>query len=103
MNKLDKLRMILEALNRPYAYMVHRTKPVMPFFTYFFGPSGNFIADDMVYHEQTDIGIQIVSDKKEFALERELKDALNDNKIVWSQEPDYYDSTTQTFIAQINI
>ena len=99
----EKLKAILEELGRPYAYMVHRTKPQLPFITYFFGSSDDFVADNMVYKEDAGIGIQIVSNKKEFALERQLKDALNRERIVWSQDPDNYDSQTQTFISQINI
>lgn len=103
MNKTDKLRAILQEIGRPFALMVHRTQPAVPFFTYFYGPSDNFIADNFVYHEDAGIGIQIVSDKKEMELERQLKDKLNRDKIPWSQDPDYYDQTTKTFIAQINI
>lgn len=101
--KLEKLKLILAEMGRPYAFMVHRNQPDLPFFTYFFMGSDNFVADNMVYVENHGIGIQIISTKKEFELERRFKDALNREKIVWDQMPDYYDSEKQTFISHINI
>lgn len=101
--KREILEGILEELAVPYALMVHRSKPQLPFITYFFGGSNNFFAENRVYIEQHEIGIQIVSDKKEYDLERQLKEKLNEQMIPWEQMPDNYDSKTQTFITQINI
>lgn len=103
MDKLSKLRSIFQTIGIPYAYMVHRTKPDLPFFTYFNRGTDNFEADNRVYLEDEPYSIQLLSTKKEFSIERQLKDLLNEYQIPWEQDPDYYQESDQVFISQINI
>ena len=46
---------------------------------------------------------QIISNKREFALERKMKDLLNANKIIWTYDTTNYDQEEKIFLTQYTI
>lgn len=82
--------------------MVHRNEPSIPFISYSIDTE-TYIADNQVYVERDILTVQIVSNKREFALERRMKDLLNSNKIVWTYDTTNYDSNEETFLTQYTV
>ena len=82
--------------------MVHRNEPSMPFISYSIDTE-TYVADNQVYVERDILTVQIVSNKREFALERRMKDLLNSNKIVWTYDTTNYDSNEETFLTQYTV
>lgn len=93
---------LLESLDVPCALMVHRNEPSIPFISYSIDTE-TYVADNQVYVERDFLTVQIVSNKREFALERRMKDLLNSNKIVWSYDTTNYDSNEETFLTQYTV
>lgn len=82
--------------------MVHRNEPSLPFISYSIDTE-RYVADNQVYVERDFLTVQIVSNKREFALERRMKDLLNSNKIVWTYDTTSYDSNEETFLTQYTV
>ena len=82
--------------------MVHRNEPSIPFISYSIDTE-RYVADNQVYVERDILTVQVVSNKREFALERRMKDLLNSNKIVWTYDTTNYDSNEETFLTQYTV
>ena len=82
--------------------MVHRNEPSIPFISYSIDTE-RYVADNQVYVERDFLTVQIVSNKREFALERRMKDLLNANMVVWTYDTTNYDSNEETFLTQYTV
>lgn len=93
---------LLESLGVPCAFMVHSSAPTLPFISYTI-ETETIKSDNQVYMEIEYLTAQIISNKREFALERKMKDLLNANKIIWTYDTTNYDQEEKIFLTQYTI
>ncbi|MFF5994794.1 hypothetical protein AAGS61_08525 [Lysinibacillus sp. KU-BSD001] len=74
--KVTELVTELENLNIPLAYHSFEEYTAPPFLIYLDTDSDNFGADDVVYHEVTNIDIELYTEIVDDQLEKQLKDVL---------------------------
>lgn len=88
----NKLFTILKQMNIPVAYDHFTNKTVsIPFILYRNDSSDTFKADDKTYAKENSYIIDLVTEKKDVVLEKQLEDLLNDNFLPWDKEENYID------------
>ncbi|MED1508745.1 hypothetical protein [Bacillus proteolyticus] len=94
---LIELKKILDATGYPVAYS-HFTatpgKPVPkpPYICYLVNGSPNMPADNKVYHEISDVSIELYTIKKDLIAESKLEQALDDHEIPYESFEAFIDS-----------
>lgn len=88
---LENLYQILAGTNLPTAYLAfpEDSDVSMPFIVYQEVGSDNFGADNIVWHSATKIQVDLMTQKKDRALEELLESVFNANGIYWERVPDY--------------
>ena len=90
--KLTELVVMLKSTGYPVAYSHFKSVPSIPYITYRTPNTNNFIADNVVYIHNTDIQVELYTDKKDLEAEQSLEGILNDNKIPWEVDEVWIDS-----------
>ena len=90
---LEKLYTMLKETGYPVAYshFQEENPPTLPFITYL-DTSENFGADNRVYHEITDVSIELYTETKDIEAENKLQDLLNSNDLFWNKTINYIPS-----------
>lgn len=95
--KLIDLVTLLNSLKIPVAHShFKRTSitpaPGPPFITYTTPNDDDFKADNINYHEITDVDIELYTDKKDLVLEGQLRQLLVDNELPFNAYQAYVES-----------
>lgn len=89
---LVEINSLLKATGYPVAYSHFEEDVQTPFITYLAGPSSNFFADNRVYQKGNVINIELYTDKKDLAAERELEELLDDNELPYETSETWIES-----------
>lgn len=89
---LAQLKALLDTTGYPVAYNHFNTAPTVPFIVYRLPSSMNFGADNVVYHNISDIEIELYTNKKDLAAEKKLEDVLNANELPFEFFESWIDS-----------
>lgn len=91
---LEDLYKILKETGYPVAYSHFDEEgepPTLPFITYL-DSSDNFGADNTVYHEITDVTIELYTKSKDLEAENKLQGLFNSNDLFWNKTINWIDS-----------
>lgn len=91
---MDELLKLLKDFDIPFAYdhFAEGESPNPPFICYLLPNSDNFAADGMVYYKQSEIHIELYTDKKDLSVERGLEDVLDANSIFYNKSEVWIES-----------
>ncbi|MDM5439848.1 hypothetical protein QUG02_17445 [Bacillus hominis] len=94
---LGELTKILEATGYPVAYSHFAATPgnpvpKPPYICYLVDGSPNMLADNKVYHEISDVSIELYTIKKDLVAESKLEKALDDHEIPYESFEAFIDS-----------
>lgn len=90
---------LLNTLNIPIAYdHFDSNKQVsIPFLVYREQQLSTFRADDITYHQFHNFEIELITEKKEIALEQQLEDLLTTNKIPYEKNDEVWDNDEKIY------
>lgn len=90
---------LLRTLNIPVAYdHFDSNKEIpLPFIAYRETSPDTFRADDITYHQFFNYEIELVTEKKEIALERQIEGLLTQNKIPYSKNDEVWDNDEKIY------
>lgn len=90
---------LLRTLNIPVAYdHFDSDKEVsIPFIVYRETSPNTFRADDITYHQFFNFTIELVTEKKETAIERQIEGLLTNNKIPYSKIDEVWDNDEKIY------
>lgn len=74
-----------------YRFSPDGAAPALPFICYEVDGTDNFIADNKVKHEISDVSIDLYSKNKDIASEELVESALDDASIPWNKVETYID------------
>ena len=91
---MDKLIKILKEFSIPFAYdhFSEGEAPNPPFICYLLPDSDNFAADGMVYYKQSEIHIELYTDKKDLLVEQAVESVLDAQAIFYNKSEVWIDS-----------
>jgi len=84
---MDRLSKIIEDIGLPFAYS-HFTEgesPDPPFVIYLFPKNKHFGADGVVFYKNTQIDLELYTDKKDLKLEQKIEGILDREKIYYEK------------------
>lgn len=89
----------LQTLGIPVAYdHFDSNKQVsIPFLVYREQQLSTFRADDITYHQFHNFELELVTEKKEIALEQQLEDLLTTNKIPYEKNDEVWDNDEKIY------
>lgn len=89
----------LQSLNIPVAYdHFDSNKQVsIPFLVYREQQLSTFRADDITYHQFNNFEIELITEKKEIALEKQLEELLTTNKIPYEKNDEVWDNDEKIY------
>ena len=90
---------LLKTLGIPVAYdHFDSNKEIsIPFMVYRETSPSTFRADDITYHQAFNYEIELVTEKKEIALERQLEGLLTTNKIPYEKNDEVWDDEEKIY------
>ena len=90
---------LLKTLDIPVAYdHFDSNKEVsIPFLVYREQALSTFKADDLTYHQFYNYEIELITEKKEIALERQLEELLTTNKIPYDKNDEVWDNNEKIY------
>lgn len=90
---------LLNTLTIPVAYdHFDSDKEIpIPFIVYRETSPETFRADDITYHQFFNYEIELITEKKEIAIERQLEELLTNNKIPYSKNDEVWDSDEKIY------
>lgn len=85
---------MIDSVGVPYAYyqFSEATAKPCPFICFFYAGDDDFIADNKNYQKINRLIVELYTDTKDFYLETEVEDALNDHGLVYTKEEVYIDT-----------
>lgn len=89
---LQELRNILAATGYPVAYNHFNSTPSVPFIVYRIPSEDGFNADNVVYHNISDVEIELYTNKKDLTAESKVKQVLDDNELAFVSYETWIDS-----------
>ena len=91
---MDKLLQLIAETGIPSAYdhFAEGESPSPPFITYLFPGSDNFPADGRVYFRVTEVHIELYTDEKDPAVERQVETVLDAHGIFYDKTEVFIDS-----------
>lgn len=94
---LAQIKTILKETGVPvvYGFFTGPIKP--PYISYREAYTNNAFADNVVLTEILHIDVELVTEKKDMALEKRLKDALTSHKIAWQKSGEGTNEKDGTF------
>ena len=90
---------LLLTLEIPVAYDHFETNKnvSIPFLVYRETSPSTFKADDITYHQFFNYELELVTEKKDVALERQIEGLLTQNKIPYSKEDEVWDNDERIY------
>lgn len=90
---------LLKTLNIPVAYNEFPSDKAIPipFMVYRETSPAIFRADDITYNQFFNFEIELITEKKEIALERQIEELLTNNKIPYSKNDEVWDSDEKIY------
>ena len=90
---MDKLLQLIAEMGIPSAYdhFAEGESPSPPFITYLLPGSDNFPADGRVYFRVTEVHIELYTDEKDPAVERQVETVLDAHGIFYDKTGDWID------------
>lgn len=90
----SEVKIIVEELGIPSTYyqFADNTELAPPFVCYFFTPSNDLSADNINYVRVEKLNIELYTDVKDFALEKQLERILTEHEIFFAKEETNLDS-----------
>ena len=91
---MDELLQILSETQIPFAYhhFAEGESPEPPFICYLLPGSNNFSADGKVYYKINEVHIELYTDLKDLAVERQLEDVLDEHGIFYNKSETWIES-----------
>ena len=89
----QEVNTLIESVGIPYAYhqFADDTGQQPPFICFFYGDSADLAADNTNYARIEPLYIELYTDEKDFALEKQIETLLNANDLVFRKEQTYLD------------
>ena len=89
----QQINTMIESVGIPYAYhqFADDTGQQPPFICFFYGDSADLVADNTNYARIEPLYIELYTDEKDFALEKQMETLLNSNDLVFRKEQTYLD------------
>ena len=89
----QNIKTMIESVGIPYAYyqFADDTGQQPPFICFFYGDSNDLEADNTYYARIEPLYIELYTDEKDFALEKQIETLLNANDLVFRKEQTYLD------------
>lgn len=99
---------MIAELNIPYAYyqFPEGTEVATPFICFYYPSQLGFAADNTNYAKPVDLVIELYTNEKDFQLEAQIEQKLNDNGLVFQRNESYIDSEKmlmQTYESEVLI
>lgn len=90
---------LLKTLNIPIAYdhFDSDKEVTIPFIVYRETGPSILRADDITYHQFFNFEIELVTEKKEIAIERQLEELLTNNKIPYDKNDEVWDNDEKIY------
>ena len=96
---MKKLMKIINEIGLPFAYshFAEGESPNPPFMVYLFPKNKHFGADGVVFYKNTQIDLELYTDKKDLKLEEKIEEILDREKIyyekseVWIESERFYE------------
>lgn len=91
---MDRLIIILEKIGLPFAYshFAEGESPDPPFMVYLFPKNKHFGADGLVYYKNTEVNLEVYTDKKDLQLEEKIEEILDREKIYYEKSEVWIES-----------
>lgn len=91
---MDRLLKIFNDIGLPFAYshFAEGESPNPPFMVYLFPKNKHFGADGYVYHKNTQIDLEVYTDKKDLILEEQIEQILDREKIYYEKSEVWIES-----------
>ena len=82
---MDRLLKIINEIGLPFAYshFAEGESPNPPFMVYLFPKNKHFGADGVVFYKNTQIDLELYTDKKDLKLEEKIEEILDREKIYY--------------------
>lgn len=89
-----QVKEILESTGLPVAYLTftNETARPCPFICYFYAGDHDYIADNSNYASINRLFVELYTDYKDFALEKQVEATLNAAGLVYAREESYIDT-----------
>ena len=89
----QQINTMIGSVGIPYAYyqFADDTGQQPPFICFFYGDSADLAADNTNYARIEPLYIELYTDEKDFALEKQIETLLNANDLVFRKEQTYLD------------
>lgn len=90
----QEIAAMIAGTNIPNAYyqFSEDTAVPPPFICFYFTGDNDVVADNLNYQKIDELTIELYTDEKDFALESQVEQALNDAGLVYSRDETYVDS-----------
>lgn len=97
----EQIASMIESIGLPYAYyqFPEGTGQAPPFVCFFYANTDDVYADDSNYQRIVVLNIELYTSEKDFELESQVEEILNNNGITYSKEESYIDSESMWQIA----
>ena len=91
---MEELLQVLSETQIPFAYhhFAEGESPEPPFICYLLPGSNNFSADGKVYYKINEVHIELYTDLKDLAVERQLEDVLDEHGIFYNKSETWIES-----------
>ena len=91
---MEELLQILKEVQMPFAYhhFAEGESPEPPFICYLLPGSNNFSADGKVYYKINEVHIELYTDLKDLAVEKQLEDVLDEHGIFYNKSETWIES-----------
>ena len=91
---MDRLIKILEKIGLPFAYshFAEGESPQPPFMVYLLPKNKHFGADGLVYYKNTEVNLEVYTDKKDLQLEEKKEEKLDREKIYYKKSEVWIES-----------
>ena len=91
---MKKLMKIINEIGLPFAYsqFAEGESPAPPFMVYLFPKNKHFGADGVVFYKNTQIDLELYTDKKDLKLEEKIEEILDREKIYYEKSEVWIES-----------
>lgn len=89
---IQELKALLDTTGYPVAYNHFNSAPTVPFIVYRLPSENGFDADNVVYHNISDVEIELYTNKKDLQAEEKLRTLLFDNELPFVSFETYIES-----------
>lgn len=91
---MNKLMEIINEIGLPFAYshFAEGESPSPPFIVYLFPKNKHFGADGVVFYKNTQIDLELYTDKKDLKLEEKIEEILDREKIYYEKSEVWIES-----------